>query len=189
MQAGAQVLSLDDGPPDEVAALIASGEHKAAAELCAKVHGATLGRLCMALLGSQADADEAVQETLIAAQRSMGGYRAEGTVRAWLCGIARKMCARQLEGRARRARPLEVVPEDGADPGGAFAARQRARMVRAALEKLKPTEREALVLRYVGGLSHREIGVACEVDEATARKRVSRALGRMREVLPVEEIE
>jgi RNA polymerase sigma-70 factor (ECF subfamily) len=150
--------------PDAAAALIASGDHRAALALCARDHGATLGRLCMALLGSQADADEAVQETLLAAHRAMTGYRGEGTVRAWLCGIARRMCVRQLEGRRRRERPLEVVPPDGDDPLGAFASRRRARVVRAALERLKPTEREALVLRYVADLSHREIGVACDID-------------------------
>jgi RNA polymerase sigma-70 factor (ECF subfamily) len=61
--------------------------------------------------------------------------------------------------------------------------------VREALERLKPTERDALVLRYVADLSHRELAAACDVDEATARKRVSRALMRLRDLLPAEEIE
>ena len=150
---------------------------------CAREHGSTLGRLCMALLGSQADAEEAVQETLIAAHKGAAAFRGDGTVKAWLCGIARRVCARMLEGRRRRKEKegaLEIVPDGGDDPRSAFAVKQRARAVRAALEKLKPSEREALVLRYVAGLSHREIGEACEVDEATARKRVSRGLESMR---------
>jgi RNA polymerase sigma-70 factor (ECF subfamily) len=184
-----QALAIQAAEPDEVAELIARGDHRAAVTLCARVHGATLGRLCMALLGSQADADEAVQETLLAAHRAMASWRGEGSVRAWLCGIARHMCARQLEGRRRRARPLEVVPPDGDDPLGSFATRRRASAVRAALERLKPTERDALVLRYVADLSHREIGLACDVDEPTARKRVSRALVRLRDLLPSGEME
>jgi RNA polymerase sigma-70 factor, ECF subfamily len=200
MPTGAQVLSAQGSevepaqnpsaagdPGDGVAALIAAGEHREALARCAREHGATLGRLCIALLGSPADADEAVQETLIAAHRAMPGYRGEGSVRAWLCGIARHMCARQLEGRRRRARPLEAVPDEGADPRGLFATRRRARAVREGLARLRPTEREALVLRYVAELSHREIGAACDVDEATARKRVSRALGRLRQVMASEE--
>jgi RNA polymerase sigma-70 factor, ECF subfamily len=193
MQAGAQAAversTSGPEPEDPVAALIARGEHREALARCARVHGAILGRLCIALLGSQADADEAVQETLLAAHRAMPGYRAEGTVKAWLCGIARRMCARQLESRRRRERPLEVVPPDAADPLGAFATRRRARAVREALERLKPSERDALVLRYVADLSHRELAAACDVDEATARKRVSRALMRLRDLLPAEEIE
>ncbi len=174
---------------DPLAELIHGGDHRAALAACARAHGAILGRLCMAMLGRQADADEAVQETLLAAHKAMAGYRGDGTVKAWLCGIARRVCARQLEGRRRQERPLEVVPADGADPHGAFATRQRARVVRAAMEQLKPSEREAVLLRYVADLSHREIAAACEVDEATARKRVSRALIRLRSVLGPEEVE
>jgi RNA polymerase sigma-70 factor (ECF subfamily) len=62
-------------------------------------------------------------------------------------------------------------------------------VVRDALEKLKPSEREALVLRFVADLSHREIAVACGLDEAAARKRISRALARLRSIVPTEEIE
>ena len=54
---------------------------------------------------------------------------------------------------------------------------------------MKPSEREALVLRFVADLSHREIAVACGLDEAAARKRISRALARLRSVMPTEEIE
>lgn len=195
MQARAQAVDAPDpgapGPeaPDPIAAMIAAGDHRDALAACARAHAATLGRLCMAMLGSQHDADEAVQETLLSAHRSMTGYRGEGSVRAWLCGIARHVCARQLETRRRAARPLEVVPPDADDPAGTFAARRRAERVRGALDRLRPTEREALVLRFVADLSHREVAEACAIDEATARKRVSRALDRLRSVLAPEEIE
>ena len=62
-------------------------------------------------------------------------------------------------------------------------------MLRDALDKLKPSEREALVLRFVADLSHREIAAACNLDEAAARKRISRALARLRSVMPDEEID
>ncbi len=189
MQAQAQLATDPDGGPDPIAALIAGGDHREALAACARTHAAPLGRLCMAMLGAQHDADEAVQETLIAAHRSMASYRGEGSVRAWLCGIARHVCARQLETRRRAARPLEVVPPDGDDPAGTFAPRRRADAVRGALERLRPTEREALVLRYVADLSHRELATACAIDEATARKRVSRALDRLRTVLDPQEME
>src|SRR5687768_11625067 len=102
-----------DARTDAIAALIASGSHRDALAACARTYGAVLGRLCMAMLGSQADADEAVQETLLAAHGSMAGYRAEGPVKAWLCGIARHVCARRLEGRRRDQRLLEAVPTPG----------------------------------------------------------------------------
>ena len=119
--------------------------------------------------------------------RAMPSFRAEGTIKAWLCGIARHVCAHVLETRRKRNEVLELVPEAG-EARDAFAARQRARHLRDALAKLKPSEREALVMKYVADLSHREIAVACGLDEAAARKRISRALARMRAVMPTEEM-
>ena len=172
---------------DPIVELIHSGKHREALTACARTHHTILGRLCIALLGSQADADEAVQETLLRAHRGMASYRAEGSVKAWLCGIARHVCAHTLETRRKSRELLEVVPVES-EARDAFETRRKARVLREALEKLKPSEREALVLRYVADLSHREIALACGLDEAAARKRISRALERMRSVLPSEEI-
>ena len=173
---------------DPIVELIHDGRHRDALAACARTHHVVLGRLCMALLGSQADADEAVQETLLRAHRAMASYRAEGSVKAWLCGIARHVCAHMLETRRKGRELLELVPTEG-EARDTFALRRRARALRDALEKLKPSEREALALRYVADLSHREIAEACGLDEAAARKRVSRALDRLRSVMPTEEIE
>jgi RNA polymerase sigma-70 factor, ECF subfamily len=145
----------------------------------------------MALLGSQADADEATQETLLRAHRAMATYRGEGTVKAWLCGIARHVCAHMLESRRRNrevAADLVPVPDHG-EARELFANRQRSRAIRDALVQLKPSEREALIMRFVADLSHREIAIACNLDEATARKRISRALQRLRSVMPDKDSE
>jgi len=193
MQAHAIVARTE--PPVEplaepIGELIAAGQHREAIAECARTYHRILGRLAMALVGSQADADEVVQETLLRAHRAMATYRGEGSVKAWLCGIARHVCAHVLETRKRGANlgdELTVVPGDGASRD-AFEQRRRVRALRGALDQLKPSEREALVLRYVADLSHREIAVACGIDEAAARKRISRALARMRSVMPAEEI-
>jgi RNA polymerase sigma-70 factor (ECF subfamily) len=173
---------------DPILQLVQDGKHRDAIAACAEAHGNVLGRLCMALLGSQADADEAAQETLLRAHRAMGTYRAEGSVKAWLCGIARHVCAHMLETRRKQRELLEVVPTE-TEARDVFVTRRRSRVLRDALGKLKPTEREALVLRFVADLSHREIAVAINLDEQAARKRISRALARLRTVMPDEEIE
>ena len=143
----------------------------------------------MALLGNQAEAEETAQEVLLAAHGAMAGYRGDGSVRAWLFGIARRKCARKVETRIRRERRLRLVHDAGGEaepPDRALELRRRAVKVRGALEQLKPSERDAVVLRYQGGLPYREIGQACGIDEAAARKRVSRALVRMRSLLSDE---
>lgn len=188
MQARALMTIPSEATPavDPIAAMVQDGRHRDALAACARTHGGIIGRLCMALLGSQADADEATQETLLRAHRSMPTYRGEGSIKAWLCGIARHVCAHMLETRRRGREALELVPTDETsdDARAQFAIKRRSRVVRDGLAKLKPTEREALVLRFVADLSHREIAVACNLDEATARKRISRALARLRSVMP-----
>jgi RNA polymerase sigma-70 factor, ECF subfamily len=178
---------MSDPAAGAIEALVQRGEHRAAIAACARTHGAVIGRLCMALLGSQADAEEATQETLLRAHRGMAMYRGEGSVKAWLCGIARHVCAHLLETRRRSRAVTEQVPIDEA--ADVLASGRRTRAVRRALDRLKPSEREALVLRYVAELSHRELAATMNLDEAAARKRISRALAHLRAVMPDQEID
>ncbi len=178
-----------DRHDDPVVELIRSGNHREAVALAARNHGAAIGRLCMAMLGSQAEAEELAQETLIAAHDGMSSYRGDGSPKAWLFGIARRLCARRIATRVRREQKLRLVHDAGDQaqlPDDSVECRRRAAGVRQALEGLKPSEREALLLRYWSGLSYREIGDACGIEEAAARKRASRGLGRLREVLSGE---
>ena len=174
---------------DPLAKLIRDGAYRDAVALAAREHGAALGRLCMAMLGSQAEAEEATQEALIAAFDSMASYRGEGSVKAWLLGIARRICARRVETRVRRENRLRLVYDAGAEaqlPDEEVERRRRAERLRAAMEHLRPSEREALLMRYGQGLSFKEVGEACGIDEAAARKRASRGLCQLRTVLSGE---
>jgi RNA polymerase sigma-70 factor (ECF subfamily) len=179
---------------DPIEELVAEGRHRDAVALCVRQHGAAVGRLCMALLGSQPDAEEVLQETMLAAYAQMGSWRGEGTVRAWLFGIARRQCARRYELGVREQRRLRVVPHAGVEspaisPELSVEAMRQARAVRAALAALKPSEREALILHYQGELSFREIAELCGIDEAAARKRASRGLARLRKTLTPDAVE
>src|SRR5690242_11217347 len=157
-----------------------AGDKRRALTLCMRSHGSAVGRLCMALLGSQAEADDAVQDTFVAAHAAFDGFRGQGSLRAWLFGIARRRCARALERRGTRTDETEARHAPGADE--LLEARRRAERARALLAEVRPSEREALLLRYVGELSFREVAEACGIDEPAARKRVSRALARLREL-------
>lgn len=176
MRAPAEVESGDA----EIVAAIRRGERRVALALCARRHGSALGRVCMAMLGSQAEADDAVQETLLAAHGGFEAFRGDGSLRAWLFGIARRRCARVLERRGVTGAAVEQADLRTADV--LLDVRRRAETARELLARVRPSEREALLLRYAGELSFREVGEAVGVDEATARKRVSRALARLREL-------
>lgn len=184
--AAAPPLSPEDA---EVLAAVQAGDGTLAVTLCARRHGAAIGRLCMALLGSRSEADDLTQETLLDAHAGFDGFRAEGSVRAWLLSIARRKCARYLERNARQRSRLRLVHDAtrGDTSEELLALRQRAESARAALAQIRPSEREALVLRYASELSFREVGVACGIEEATARKRVSRALSKLRDAVSIKE--
>jgi RNA polymerase sigma-70 factor, ECF subfamily len=172
----------DAGEGQSIDALVASGRHRDALAACARSYALPLGRLCMAFTGSQAESEELVQETLIAAFDAFPQYRGEGSVRSFVFGIARRICGRHVEMRSRREARLRLVHDTGRarDASEISLERERAQRARDALARLKPSEREAVVLRYEGELSFREVAAACGVDEAAARKRVSRALSRLR---------
>ena len=169
---------------------VASGDLRGALVLCSQGHAAAIGRLCMALTGSQSEAEDLLQETLIDAHHGLGGFRAEGSLRSWLLGIARRKCARHLERRLRRESKLRLIHDSDRHPATdeLMAARERAERARHALEAIRPSEREALLLRYDGELSFREVGELCGIDEAAARKRVSRAIARLRDALGDEPV-
>ncbi len=172
----------------DIEALVQSGQHREAVAACARQYGGSLGRVCIALLGSQDEAEEAVQETLLDAYKGMGGFRGDGSVKAWLYSIARRKCAQRLERRGRRSK-LALVADTQVSATAVMSAKQQARQIRQALEKLKPSEREAVVLRYLSQLDYSEVAQAIGIDEPAARKRVSRGLASLRKVVGREDME
>jgi RNA polymerase sigma-70 factor (ECF subfamily) len=169
----------------DIHAALDRGDARQALLLCAEQYGPAIGRLCMALLGSQSEAEDVAQETLVSAYQSFEAYRRDGSLRAWLCGIARKKCLKALETRRRRAAKLVLI--EGGEPAQSaeelLERRQSAERARALLNEVRPTEREALVLRFQCELGYDGVALGCAIDEAAARKRVSRGLLRLRELL------
>jgi RNA polymerase sigma-70 factor (ECF subfamily) len=164
---------------------IAAGESRLALTLCVERHGPSIGRLCMAMLGSQGDADDVTQETLIAAHQGFREFRGDGSLRAWLLGIARHKCLQQLEKSRRRSTKQGMLAAADAEPAldELLGAKKRAAKARTLLERVRPSYRDALLLRFGADLSFKEVAAACGIDEVTARKRVSRALIELRSAL------
>jgi RNA polymerase sigma-70 factor (ECF subfamily) len=170
----------------DVRARIAEKDTRGAIAICARRWGVSIGRLCFAMLGVRSEADETVQETLLAAYDGMDGFRGDGSVKAWLFGIARRQCARRLEVRTRQERRSKMIVDasnDAESTESIVDVARRTMQLRAALNELRPTEREAVLLRYEADLSFKDVAIACGIDEPAARKRVSRALQRLRERL------
>lgn len=149
-------------------------------------HQAAVFRLARALTGSDAAAEDVLQETFLAAWRAAGAYRGEGSVRAWLLTIAHHKAGRFL--RRRAGEPTEHLPLDalalaagyGAEVvEGRVEARERRAALEAALGRLGAEERAILVLRDLEGLTGPEAADVLGLTLAGAKTRLHRARLRL----------
>ena len=178
-------------------------------------HRAALVGHCYRMLGSVVDADDAVQETLVRAWKSLERFEGRSSVRTWLCRIATNVCLDQLAERKRRARPieegppgtvrdplaerprthwLEPVPDAAAipadlDPAEQTLLRESIRLAFvAALQHIPPKQRAVLLLTEVLGWSAAEVAEALDTSVAAVNSALQRARATLstREVRPAE---
>jgi RNA polymerase sigma-70 factor, ECF subfamily len=173
---------------------IARKQYRRALELLARHFGPRLGRLCLAIVGNQAEAEELVQEVLLAAHAAMPGFEGRSPLRPWLYTIARRACGHHLDKRNRRLRLLQSsvsvpLPAPSADPCEQALARDQGERLRHAVAELPDGAREVVLLRYSAGLSFREVAEACGIREEAARQRASAGLRQLRRKLAVGEAE
>ena len=144
------------------------------------------------LLGDHHDAEDATERTFLAALSAVASFRDEGaSFRSWLFRIAHNQVANALRSRRRRATSsLDGFepPSATADPATAVGAADEAREVRRALDGLSSDRRQVLVLRFVDGLSAREIGVVLGRSEGAVRVLQHRALRELATALEDGEI-
>jgi RNA polymerase sigma-70 factor, ECF subfamily len=142
---------------------------------------------CFYLLGDHHDAEDVTERTFVAALAAIDGYRDEGaTFRAWLFRIAHNQLANALRTRQRhRATSLDAVlePLTHADPAGLLSIAEEARGLRRALNQLQDDRRQVVVLRFVDGLSAREIGAVLGRSEGAVRVLQHRALRQLAEMM------
>jgi RNA polymerase sigma-70 factor, ECF subfamily len=144
-------------------AVVATAQTATAGEL--EQYRRDLTGYCYRMLGSAFEAEDAVQETMLRAWRSLDRFEGRSALKSWLYRIATNVCFDQLNGRERRARPMDLGPaqepllENLADlpevtwitplptPDELAEQRETLRLAFvAALQHLPPKQRAALIL-------------------------------------------
>jgi RNA polymerase sigma-70 factor (TIGR02960 family) len=171
---------------------------------------------CYRILGSMHDAEDLVQETLLAAWRSLKAFEGRASVRAWLYRIATNRCLNALRARSRRPREipamaeppeptrrtepiwlepypdalLEGIPDRSPGPAARYEARETIELAFiVALQSLPPRQRAALVLRDVLGFRTAEVAEMLDTGEASVKGALQRARAALEARLPAADRE
>ncbi|MPV50251.1 sigma-70 family RNA polymerase sigma factor [Pseudactinotalea sp. HY160] len=169
-------------------------------------HGVTVLRVCRAVLGPGADAEDAWSETFLAALRAWPDLEEGANVEAWLVRIARRKAIDVIRARDRRAIPTETLPEpparagtggssgpggsgaggsgsggsSGGDPGGDAAIDSATLWGRVAA--LPERQRLALGYHYLGGLAHTETAQLIGGTPESVRRAAADGIRRLRTI-------
>lgn len=153
------------------------------------MHQATAFRVALVMGADVGDAEEAVQDGFVKAHRALGRFRSGAPFRPWLLTIVANEARNRRRAAGRRAALSDRVGAEPASgdaapsPEAAVLARERARTVLAALDRLRDDDREIIACRYLLDLSEIETAAALGVRRGTVKSRASRALTRLRHEL------
>jgi RNA polymerase sigma-70 factor, ECF subfamily len=197
----------------ELVAAAAGGDENAFAALVEPYRG-ELHAHCYRMLGSVHDADDALQDALLRAWRSLAKFEGRSTLRAWLYRIATNTSLDAIEKRPKRVLPIDYGPaadphggpgeplvesvwvepypdeklglEDGyAAPEARYERRESVELAFiAALQNLPANQRAVLIMREVLGFSAKEAAEALETTEASVNSALQRARKSADERLP-----
>ncbi|HTX31284.1 MAG TPA: sigma-70 family RNA polymerase sigma factor [Solirubrobacteraceae bacterium] len=164
-------------------------------------HRRELTGYCYRMLGSPFEAEDAVQETMLRAWRGLERFEGRAALRSWLYRIATNVCLDALEGRAKRARPMDLGPAaepveaslhlqpevtwvepipmglvSPDDPAAVAEERETLRLAFiAALQHLPPRQRAALILCEVLRWKASEAAELLETSVASINSALQRA--------------
>lgn len=165
---------------DSELVLRASRGDQAALGAIVDAHSGALLVLAQSMVGRRADAEDLVQETLLAAFQGLGRFEGRSRLRTWLMAIL----VRQAAVWRRKGRPAAALDESWQPGSREQAPHADMQMdVAEALDKLEPPHREVLVLREFGGLSYQEMAEVLGVPRGTVESRLHRARQELRDLM------
>jgi RNA polymerase sigma-70 factor (ECF subfamily) len=182
---------MNDGVAEAELLLKAARGDEAAFLLLYERHRTVVFRFACRMLGRSDLAEDVMQECFLAVLRRPEAFQPQrASLRTYLCAIARHLAFRQLRKMGQETTVEEPREERRAaavrpagDPLDEVIAGEAATAVRAAVERLPPLQREAVVLFEYQEMSLADIAAVCETDVGTIKSRLHRARERLRRVL------
>lgn len=145
-----------------------------------EAHGALVHRFLVAAVGP-GEADDCFQETCISALRAYPDLEHGRNLRAWLLTIAQRKAVDAHRARARRAMPVEDLPDRvGTEP----ASPSDGQALWARVRELPEKQRMAVFLRSVAELSYADVARSLDCSQTAARRSVHEGLKKLREEMP-----
>jgi RNA polymerase sigma-70 factor, ECF subfamily len=172
-------------PDPEVITAVLAGDREAFGELIDR-YQAEFARYAARLLGSEAEAGDVIQDSLVRAYRSLDRCRDTTRFKGWLFRIVRNQCFTRLASRDRvNHAPLEAAAHvaGGEDPAGRVETEQLRHRIGLALKELPADQREAVVMRYIEGLTLPEMAGMVDASVPALKMRLLRARLALREKL------
>jgi RNA polymerase sigma-70 factor (ECF subfamily) len=173
-----------DAPLDELARAASAGDVEAVGRLYDQLVG-PIYRYIAVRVRRREDAEDLTHLVFERIVTALPRYRHDGKpFSAWAFRIARNAVIDHLR-RTRRTEPLDVIPErdDAAGPDAVTLREEEIRELRAAILRLTPDQREALILRYASGLSADEAAQVMGRRAGTIRGLTFRAIEALRRQL------
>jgi len=173
-------------PDGEILAEVIAGDHDQYACIVNRYRGALL-QLAFSYLGDKQTAEDAVQEAFLNSFRWLDTYDSRYSFRTWLWRILLNVCHR-THAKSRRTpvpaskispeQPYSLVEPDADDPGmlEQLIRQEQASNLASLLERVTETNREAVRLRFFGGMKFQEIARAQEITLPAAKARVRNGL-------------
>lgn len=177
---------------EEVVAAMAEGDSGTALSVFYREYASTVFALLTKMLGSQADAEEIMQDVFVELWRGAPQYDPKrGSVIAWVLTIARSRALDALKARTRRYQDLHRqfserhgLGTDGGRPDVLASATRWHRALNKAFGALSDDQRAALELSYFLGMSHTQIAELLNLPVGTVKSRILLGLRALRAALP-----
>ena len=177
-------------PEYSLVAQCLSGDDTAWEQLV-RLHTRPVYALCYRFTGSSAEAQDLTQEVFVRVFRTLKSFRStEGSFATWLTRVTRNLLIDHYR-RTRQERVTDSIEDQlptleqagtAERPDRALAGREASEILQAALQKLSPDLREAVILRDLQEMEYREIAQVLNIPEGTVKSRINRGraeLGRL----------